>query len=144
MDTDGEHGAGHQPTGGDRGRGAVLTTAANAQGLALLRPGGITTDQLAALAEGKERAAARQVAEARIPRHLLYERSGWPKVLSTPAEAQLLAEVRRAVAAAIGISIRYTTGDAVHERMAELMEMNARKLAAKEAKEARRALRPVA
>jgi 3'-phosphoadenosine 5'-phosphosulfate sulfotransferase (PAPS reductase)/FAD synthetase len=100
--------------------------------------------QVAALAEAKERAAARQVAEARIPRHLLYERSGWPRVLPTPAEAQLLADVRRAVAAAVGISIHYTTGDAVRGRMAELMEVNTRKLAAKAAKEARRVQRQAA
>lgn len=41
----------------------------------------------AALAEAKERAAERQAAEALIPKHLLYEKSSWPRVLPTPTEA---------------------------------------------------------
>ncbi len=80
-----------------------------------------------------QRAAVGQAAEAQTPRHLRHTRSGWPAVLPTPAEAQLLADVRRTVAAAVGITIRYTTGDGVRGRIAELMEANTRKLAEQEA-----------
>jgi 3'-phosphoadenosine 5'-phosphosulfate sulfotransferase (PAPS reductase)/FAD synthetase len=97
--------------------------------------------QRVALAEAKERAAVRQTAEARIPRHLLYERSGWPRALPTPAEAQVIAEVRRTVAAAVGLTIDYTDPDAIRDRYAELMAENARKQAEREQKEARKALR---
>lgn len=97
--------------------------------------------QMAALVEAKERAAERQAAEALIPTHLLYKKSGWPRVLPTPVEAQLLADVRRRVAVAVGIRIRYTTADAVRDRVAELMAENAHKLAEKDTKETRQALR---
>ena len=97
--------------------------------------------QVAALAEAKERAAERQAAEALIPRDLLYVKSGWPRVVPTLAQAQILADVRRQVAAAVGIEVAYITGDAVRERIAELMAENAGKQAEKDAREARRALR---
>lgn len=83
----------------------------------------------------------RQAAEALIPRDLLYLKAGWPRGVPTLAEAQIFADVRRQVAAAVGIEIAYTTGDAVRERIAELMLENARKQAEKDAREARRALR---
>lgn len=104
----------------------------------------LDSDQVVALAEAKERAAARQAAEAQIPRHLRYTRSGWPAALPSPAEAQLLADVRRTVAEAVGILVRYTTGDAVRGRIAELIEVNARKQAREAAQEARRALKRAA
>lgn len=55
-----------------------------------------------ALAETKKMAKIRHALEAQIPDHLLYEK-GWPTCLPTRAEAQLLAEVRLQVAAAVGL-----------------------------------------
>ncbi len=104
----------------------------------------LDSDQVVALAEARKRAAVRQAAEAQIPRHLRYTRSGWPAAVPSPAEAQLLADVRRTVAGTVGILVRYTTGDAVRQRIAELIEANTRKLARKAAQEARRALKKAA
>jgi 3'-phosphoadenosine 5'-phosphosulfate sulfotransferase (PAPS reductase)/FAD synthetase len=83
----------------------------------------------AALAGAKVRAELRVLAENRIPQHLLYVK-GWPTVMPTEAEAELIAEVRRAVAAAVGIEVRCTTAAAVMARYAELMAMKASKAAA--------------
>ena len=66
----------------------------------------------------------RALAESRIPRHLLYVK-GWPTVMPTPAEAELIAEVRREVAVTVGVAIRYTTGAEVLARYAELMAAKA-------------------
>lgn len=80
----------------------------------------LNVSQRAELARAKERAARRETAEARIPDHLLYE-NGWPNVMPTRAEAEMLAEVRREVASAVGISIQCTDADAILARYAELM-----------------------
>jgi 3'-phosphoadenosine 5'-phosphosulfate sulfotransferase (PAPS reductase)/FAD synthetase len=82
----------------------------------------LSDDQRAGLADAKRRAATREAAEARIPRHLLYDGKGWPRLLPTPAEATLLAEVRVQVARAVGIAIDYQTPDAILARYAALME----------------------
>lgn len=79
------------------------------------------------LANAKEQAVERERAEARIPKHLLYTK-GWPTCVPTSEEADLLASVRRDVAAAVGLDIRYTSPRTVRARYEELM-------AAKEARE---------
>jgi len=84
----------------------------------------------------KAAAEARVVAEERIPHHLLFTR-GWPTVMPTRAEAELLCEVRRAVAASVGIEIKYTEPDALLARYAELVAEKATREAAK-ARKARR------
>ncbi|KAK0039512.1 phosphoadenosine phosphosulfate reductase family protein [Biomphalaria pfeifferi] len=48
----------------------------------------------ARLQEAKERAVRRVSAEARLPEHLLFVK-GWPTVMPTAEEGQLIAEVRR-------------------------------------------------
>lgn len=78
-----------------------------------------------ALVEAKRRAARRTRAEARIPAHLLYDGAGRPRVLPTPAEAALLAEVRQEVAEAVGIAIDYQTPDAILARYEELLHLRA-------------------
>jgi 3'-phosphoadenosine 5'-phosphosulfate sulfotransferase (PAPS reductase)/FAD synthetase len=78
----------------------------------------------AALAGAKERAARRVRAEARIPQHLLFVK-GWPTVMPTLAEAELLCEVRREVATAVGIEIGYTTPAELLARFADLMARKA-------------------
>lgn len=84
---------------------------------------------LAAVAEAKQRAASREEIEARIPDHLLYT-EGWPTVMPTIAEAEMLAEVRRAIAALLGLDVKYTDAAAVIARYAELMAANAARQAA--------------
>jgi 3'-phosphoadenosine 5'-phosphosulfate sulfotransferase (PAPS reductase)/FAD synthetase len=74
------------------------------------------------LDNAKKRAMIRQRAESRIPKHLLYDGKGWPKVMPTYTEAALLAEVRCDVAAAVGLAIDYQTPDSVLARYADLME----------------------
>lgn len=75
------------------------------------------------LALAKINAVRRQEAEARIPGHLLYTK-GWPTCMPTWAEAQMLSEVRRSVAATVGLTISYTTPSAIIDRYGELMEAN--------------------
>lgn len=72
------------------------------------------------LEEAKRRAQLRAAAEARIPKHLLYTK-GWPTCIPTRAEAELLCEVRLAVAGAVGLTIGYTAPDALIARYEELM-----------------------
>jgi 3'-phosphoadenosine 5'-phosphosulfate sulfotransferase (PAPS reductase)/FAD synthetase len=70
----------------------------------------------------KDRAKRRELAERRIPRHLLYE-AGWPNCVPTIKEAHLLAEVRREVAAAVGISIAYDDAAEIVARYADLIAL---------------------
>jgi 3'-phosphoadenosine 5'-phosphosulfate sulfotransferase (PAPS reductase)/FAD synthetase len=74
----------------------------------------------ARLADAKDRAGRRQRAEARIPAHLLYTK-GWPTVVPTREEAELLCSVRREVAAILGIDVRYTDPGELVARYVELM-----------------------
>lgn len=68
----------------------------------------------------KRRAARREAAEARIPKHLLFVK-GKPTQMPTRGEAELLAEVRRAVAQAVGIDAAYLDADSIALRYMELM-----------------------
>jgi 3'-phosphoadenosine 5'-phosphosulfate sulfotransferase (PAPS reductase)/FAD synthetase len=76
-----------------------------------------------ALADAKQRGVKREQSEARIPEHLLYTK-GWPTVMPTVNEADLLAEVRRSVAALLGLEVKYTDASSIIARYAELMAMN--------------------
>lgn len=71
----------------------------------------------------------RQAAELEIPAHLLYE-AGWPTCLPTPAEARLLASVRRRVAEAVGIAADCLDSEAVSARYAALMQQRTQRLRA--------------
>ena len=74
----------------------------------------------AGLQEAKLKAAMREAAEARLPKCLLYVK-GWPVQMPSHDEARLLAEVRTAVAEAVGLSIRYTEPGEILDRFAELL-----------------------
>jgi 3'-phosphoadenosine 5'-phosphosulfate sulfotransferase (PAPS reductase)/FAD synthetase len=84
----------------------------------------LNEQQREALRLAKRRAEIREAIEARVPTHLLYTK-GWPHVLPTQAEAVMLAEVRREVAGALGITVGYTTPEAILLRYEYLMAENA-------------------
>lgn len=80
----------------------------------------------AAVADAKRRAALREAAEQRIPRHLFYTK-GWPTVMPTPAEAEVLCSVRAEVGALLGLEVQHASPAAVVARYAELMALAAAK-----------------
>lgn len=85
---------------------------------------------LVGLAFAKDLAREREAIEAAIPEHLLYTK-GWPTVMPTPEEAELLAGVRRRVARLYHWSVSYDESEAVLGRYAELMRLNAERFAKK-------------
>ena len=85
-----------------------------------LAPHLLTATMRQQLISAKAAAARRIELEAQIPTHLLYEK-GWPKVMPTVTEARMLADVRRGVAQALGLTIDYTEASAIRARYAELM-----------------------
>jgi 3'-phosphoadenosine 5'-phosphosulfate sulfotransferase (PAPS reductase)/FAD synthetase len=91
----------------------------------------------AALAAAKDMAARRVLIEKRVPKHLLYTK-GWPTVMPTEAEAELLCEVRREIAALYGISVSCTEPAELIARYADLMAQKAVKEAASAKKAARK------
>lgn len=85
----------------------------------------LSEEQRAGMADAKQRAARREAIEARIPKHLLYTK-GWPTCVPTRDEAELLADVRRAVADLMRFtSMRCLDADGVIARYAELLEAKA-------------------
>jgi len=94
----------------------------------------------ARVARAKLIAARRAEIEATIPEHLLYT-AGWPTVVPTREEADLVASVRREVGNLLGLQVKCTDADAVLARYAELMALNATREAAKAAKAERKAAR---
>lgn len=88
--------------------------------LADVAPRLLTPDQRIRLPLAKERAKVRQELEATLPKHLLFTK-GWPTAMPTEAEAQLIADVRLHVAAAVGIQVGFTNAKDVLERYAQLM-----------------------
>lgn len=79
-----------------------------------------------AVADAKQRARMRVTAEAKIPPGLLYV-SGWPTRMPNAGEAVLLAEIRQAVAGAVGMEVGFTTPDAILSRYEELLAARRRK-----------------
>lgn len=85
-----------------------------------LAPHLLSEAQQIRLRNAKHKAAARERAEAQIPSHLLYTK-GWPTCMPSPAEAALLAIVRREVGALLGLEMHYIDADSVRARYATLM-----------------------
>ena len=75
-----------------------------------------------AVETAKSRAQIREMVEAKIPDHLLYE-SGWPKVIPTAAEAELLCQIRRTVGATLGLALSYTEPPALIQRYLDLIRL---------------------
>jgi 3'-phosphoadenosine 5'-phosphosulfate sulfotransferase (PAPS reductase)/FAD synthetase len=88
--------------------------------LADVAPHLLSADLLASVKRAKEGARLRVEAEKLLPKHLHYTK-GWPTGLPTTDEAELIARVRRDVAAAVGIEVKFTTGAEVLARYADLL-----------------------
>lgn len=76
------------------------------------------------IALAKEGAKRRVELEKLLPKHLHYVK-GWPTHLPTADEADLIASVRRGVAEAVGIAVKFTTGAEVLARYADLLSQKA-------------------
>jgi hypothetical protein len=96
----------------------------DSQWLSDVNPALLTPEQRDGLVLAKDRALLREAAESRIPKHLLYE-DGWPNVMPSHGEAELLAGVRRQVAEIVQLDIKYTDAEAVYRRFGELIELKA-------------------
>ncbi len=94
------------------------------QWLADLAPELLASEAAAAIPKRKEAAEFRQLAEAKIPEHLLYE-DGWPTVVPSLQEAQILATVRTLVADAVHLDVSCTKPQEIVDRYKELMALKA-------------------
>ncbi|WP_321935445.1 phosphoadenosine phosphosulfate reductase family protein [Paraburkholderia sp. J8-2] len=90
--------------------------------LADVAPGILPPSLRSKVEEAKAIAVQRQVIEAEIPKHLLYE-SGWPTCLPTREEAELLARVRRQVSALLGLAAQCVDAESVLDRYAALLDL---------------------
>lgn len=97
--------------------------------LADIAPHLLSAELLQKIATAKEKARRRVEVEKLLPKHLEYVK-GWPTCLPTEAEADLIAQVRRDVALAVGLEVKYTTGPEVRGRYAELVRLKALKASA--------------
>jgi 3'-phosphoadenosine 5'-phosphosulfate sulfotransferase (PAPS reductase)/FAD synthetase len=104
------------------------------------RPELFTDEMRNALARAKRIAAARRLAEKRIPKELLYEK-GWPTFQPTMEQCEIIASVRREVAELYGMEILYTTAEEVYARYAELLAEKAVREEVKARRAAKRAAR---
>lgn len=86
----------------------------------------LSEQMLAGLAWAKTQALIRELAEAELPKHLLFTK-GWPTALPTAGEAELIADVRRRVSDAAGLASSCLTGEAVLIRYADLLDQKAAK-----------------
>jgi 3'-phosphoadenosine 5'-phosphosulfate sulfotransferase (PAPS reductase)/FAD synthetase len=98
----------------------------DSQWLADIAPHLLSDADRARVVLAKAAAQRREQAEARLPKHLLFE-DNWPSVMPTPVEAALIAEVRQEVAQAVGLEVSCTSADAVMERYGQLLEAKALK-----------------
>lgn len=103
-------------------------------------PQHLSTAQIEGLAKAKGRAEKRELAESRIPDRLLFE-EGWPNVMPTDEEAEVIAAMRSEVAELIGMAVRYTDRSSVLARYADLMAEKEAKGKKKADAEARKAAR---
>lgn len=93
----------------------------------------LSTEMQQQLAHTKEVAKIRVKNEAMLPKHLLYVK-GWPVAIPSIEDAGLVAQVRRNVSAAMGISVSCTTAESVRSRYADLMDIAAAKASNKKGK----------
>lgn len=77
-----------------------------ARWLADVAPHLLGEDLARRIAHAKAMGVERQQAEAELPKHLLFTK-GWPTAMPTPAEAELIASVRRRVNQALGLDAQF-------------------------------------
>jgi 3'-phosphoadenosine 5'-phosphosulfate sulfotransferase (PAPS reductase)/FAD synthetase len=95
----------------------------DSQWLSDVAPELLTEDQRQRLPLSKEAGQLREQIESVIPKHLLYVK-GWPVVMPTMAEAQMLADIRKRTGEIMGLPVKYTTALDVWNRYDELMRLN--------------------
>lgn len=91
--------------------------------LADVAPHLLSEETLARVATAKEKAKEREAIEAELPERLLYV-SGWPITVPTLEEAELIASVRRRIAALLGLPAMHLDAEAVVQRYEALMVKN--------------------
>lgn len=92
--------------------------------LADVAPHLLDAPTIEAVRQAKAFAKERQALEALIPKHLLFtavKGKPVPQALPTPAEAKMLADVRRAILPMFGAPLRHVDPDAVVGRYAQLI-----------------------
>lgn len=94
--------------------------------LADVAPHLLSAELLAKVAIAKAMAIEREAAESELPKHLLFTK-GWPTVMPTPVEAELIASVRRRVSEMLGLKASWLTGTQVLARYESLMASKAKK-----------------
>ena len=92
------------------------------QWLSDVAPELLTESQRQRLPLAKEAARLRVEIESVIPKHLLYVK-GWPVVMPTMVEAQMLADIRVRTGEVMGLPVKYTTALQVWNRYDELMRL---------------------
>lgn len=112
--------------------------------LAEERPEHFTDEMREALSRAKRIAKERRLIEKRIPKELLYEK-GWPRFQPTMEQCEIIASVRRDIAALMGWTLQYTTAEEVYARYAELIAEKEKREAIKARRAARKgAAKPAA
>jgi len=84
----------------------------------------LSSELLQWVTRAKAAALERQAIESELPKHLLFT-AGWPTVMPTPDEAELIASVRRRVSSLVGLNASYLTAEDVLGRYGHLMALKA-------------------
>lgn len=105
-----------------------------------IKPELLTPEQRLKLSEAKLKSSARRLAEARIPRGLLFRnhggRRGWPSSQPSLSQCEELAKARNEVARLFGdeiaqtsgTTIQYLTASAIYDRYSDLLKQRPRHL----------------
>lgn len=96
------------------------------QWLSDIAPQLLSEEQRTRLQFAKQAARLRVEIESVIPKHLLYVK-GWPVVMPTMTEAQMLADIRVRTGQVMGLPVKYTTALQVWNRYDELMRLKEEK-----------------
>lgn len=94
--------------------------------LASVAPHWLSDELRARVDSAQESAKTRVELEKLLPKHLHYVK-GWPTGLPSAEEAEVIAHVRRGVAAVLGVEVKYTTGAEVLARYQQLLDAKAAK-----------------
>lgn len=107
------------------------------QWLGDIAPELLDESMIAGVKAAKQKVLDRERIECAIPHHLLYT-AGWPTILPTYQEAEILAQVRRQISELYMMPVQYTDADSIRDRYQFLMDEKARKDAEKARKTTRK------